>query len=137
MSEISLEQSFNAIEKSSDPDERCLATVSYVRRLREHVEGLAKLGISVRVQAGARSRLAAVKGLVFNNEVFSICTTVAVEIETLSTKQSTKEADEASEREKQAFASVEEQDSVSEKELNPTEGNEFLYIHLMYIHCLF
>ncbi len=97
--------------------------------LRNHVEGLSKLGITVKVQTS--KSCAAVKGLVFNNEVYSVCSTVPVEIEVVKKKSQGRESDfEDASLEDKAPADVE---SVSESEsANSSKGmnilNENLYI---------
>ncbi len=124
-----LEQSFNAIQQSSNQDERFTATNTYINRLREHVEGLSQLGISIRVQACNRYREAALKGLVFNNNIYAVCTNIPVEIEMVSVardKQSNEE-DSTTQHQRKNSLVVEEADSASERETNPTQGKNFEY----------
>lgn len=90
-------------------------------KLRTYMEELSQLGISIRVSASARGCEAAVKGIVFNDEVYSVCTNVPVEIEMISSKG--KKAEDLSEEEgtvKRLPAA--DADSASENEVNPSIG---------------
>lgn len=125
---ITLEQSYQAaIDRDASENERLNAVRQYASKLRSYVEDLSRLGISIRVAASSRSREAAVKGLVFNNEIYSVCTNVPVEIELIMAKDKRKNDGDLSFEEGPINELVaQDAESASENELNPTKG---MYIY--------